>query len=593
MASSSSASRSEANVPCEGYLYGPGKDLKIQFLRPFQPFGDSWYETFFDTDETYGKVEDISNMSTEDYIFTKRSRVREQAPALARTPEHAADYLGFTTEKAALRIIGGLSMSTGLGAQVLLCNVLTAPADLWKAMGFSDRDFPQRLVAKVFDPLYFPKMDSWSRHNDVVSMADKAFAHEAAAYMELHHFRKVKPIIDELVPKFYGTFSVRLADHDKSRRRNVRMVLMEYIPGETIFDMSVAESNAQGVMVLNPPADVSAELALEAFERVLRGISAMEHVGVFHQDIKPFNVIVSLQQANKGTKKTETRLRRVVMVDFDVSRVSRYTKEKEHFLQGLDKPLHPTARFFLGALHSFAGWYPAEWLTECHKREDELAADEGYVEEGEHGIDTDKRLLKWEEWACKTMAAKDFTMAREAEDLAYKHRIEREAAEAREAAKAAEAKEKRAAWAESLAAHWQAKTEDAAQAAGRTTHAQMAQFETDARPATAAELEKAIATQAPRSLKRRPESLDLTGTKGDEQNPMQPSTPTATSFSQTNTADPDVQQESPSKRQKTADLRATTASMTPVANVFGQMGFDTPTNKATQEPDSPSQADGR
>lgn len=37
-------------------------------------------------------------------------------------------------------------------------------------------------------------------------MADRKYAHEAAAYMDLHEHRKENSIIDAFVPKFYGTF---------------------------------------------------------------------------------------------------------------------------------------------------------------------------------------------------------------------------------------------------------------------------------------------------------------------------------------------------------------------------------------------------
>ncbi|KAH6673999.1 hypothetical protein F5X68DRAFT_194034 [Plectosphaerella plurivora] len=296
------------------------------------------------------------------------------------------------------------------------------------------------IVAKVFDPLYYPKATPWNSHMDVVSLAEKAFAHEAAAYMELHHGRKENPVVNDFVPKFYGTFSHLIpregAKEPDSDHRPVRMVLMEFIQGQTIVDMSEASYNDDNVLVRQPPMVVGDKLALQVFQQVLHGLASMEKLGVFHQNMDSGNVLVSIRPGRDGK---DTTLGRVLMVDFDRSRVQRYTEKGEHLAQVLKKPLHPVVRFRLGgSLGSFAGWFPVAWLTECEERQSMTVEDYESDHDEEYDIDNDPRLLLWEKWAYKVMTKKDFIMGDEASIIARDRRIKQEAA--KEAAEAVEAK---------------------------------------------------------------------------------------------------------------------------------------------------------
>lgn len=452
MASSSSAPALKDLVPEVGYLYPPGKELVARVFLPFRPFDNPTYKPPFNEEGDHGKAKgDISKMSIEDYVFatTPRQQSGKELP-----PSHAMDYLSVHSPenpvKTTLRVTGGLSMSVGLGSQVLLCEVVKPPAKLWNAMGH--RGYPSVVVAKVFDPLYYPKSTPWSTQTDVVSLADKAFAHEAAAYMELHHCRKKNPVINDFVPKFYGTFST-VIPRKGAKGRPVRIVLMEFIEGESIVDMSDASVNKDNYVVLEPPQDVGKEMALLVFQKVLHGLTAMENRGVFQDDLDSSNVIVSLQKPNRkknSKKELPSVLHRVVMVDFDRSMVTRYTQEGFHFAQLLEKPLHPAARFGLRGLESFAGWFPVEWLIEKEERrsqnlKESESDDEEEFDPETYDIDNDNRLSLWEKWAHKAMTKKDFTMGNDADILAYEHDMKeearaKEAEEFEERKKAAEAR---------------------------------------------------------------------------------------------------------------------------------------------------------
>lgn len=69
--------------------------------------------------------------------------------------------------------------------------------------------------------------------------------------------------------------------------------------------------------------------------------------------------------------------------------------------------------------------------------------------------------------------------------------------------------------------------------------------------------------------------------------------PSASKFVKENPAPTNPSPSLGQKRRRMSGMDSTTMAISPVAIVFGQMGFDTPTNKATQEPDSLSQADRR
>jgi hypothetical protein len=110
-------------------------------------------------------------------------------------------------------------------------------------MGWHEDGFP-RIVAKAFDPLYFPPITTASRNGirlDVVSLADKQYAHEAAAYIEIHGSREEHSVVDDSTPKFYGTFTSTTKDPNSAKTRQVRIVLLEYVEGTSLAAMCTVQ----------------------------------------------------------------------------------------------------------------------------------------------------------------------------------------------------------------------------------------------------------------------------------------------------------------------------------------------------------------
>lgn len=175
---------------------------------------------------------------------------------------------------------------------------------------------------------------------------------------------------------------------------------MEYIAGKTPLKLSNRAYEPEGsFFTLQPPKDLDVGKTLDVFPQVIRGMTEIEHVGVFHENPTCSNVIV-----------------RPAMVDFGTSRVWRYTERRQHLAQAVPRPLHPAIRYTLGGFDSFAGWFPKDWLREWNE---ELARD---IDEEPSQDSNDQHQLRWEKWAMETFKDEDFTMAEESEAIAIQRK---------------------------------------------------------------------------------------------------------------------------------------------------------------------------
>ncbi|OJZ82533.1 hypothetical protein ASPFODRAFT_50359 [Aspergillus luchuensis CBS 106.47] len=82
------------------------------------------------------------------------------------------------------------------------------------------------LVAKIYDPLYFDDEEGYL--NPFLCM-DKHYTHEANAYEALAEFQ------GRGIPTYFGSYSLDLPI-DSTRKRAVRMILIEHIQGTTMED---------------------------------------------------------------------------------------------------------------------------------------------------------------------------------------------------------------------------------------------------------------------------------------------------------------------------------------------------------------------
>ncbi|KAH6673901.1 hypothetical protein F5X68DRAFT_235562 [Plectosphaerella plurivora] len=106
--------------------------------------------------------------------------------------------------------------------------------------------------------------------------------------------------------------------------------------------------------------------------------------------------------------------KRVVIVDFNQSRVESYTEDGRHFAQDLPRPLHPRWRFGIDAFERFGGWFPLEWLdyVEPYAR----GADDSDTDSDEEEDDGPGRSFT--KWALGFFNEEDFVGADEADEIA-------------------------------------------------------------------------------------------------------------------------------------------------------------------------------
>ncbi|KAK3900790.1 hypothetical protein C8A05DRAFT_45436 [Staphylotrichum tortipilum] len=242
-------------------------------------------------------------------------------------------------ETATLTVLSPIAVSDDRGAQIVLCRITPASGA------------PYRAAAKIFDPLYYPfaHPDASYVPQNIARLADVAYSHEAAAYEHLQH----RP--DLPVPKYFGawTFELAVETPQGRRRRAVRVVVMEYVPGRSIREIAESRVLAGGFSV---------EERLEVLAGALEAAVVVRHSGVDQRDLAGRNVILrETTGRDKATGEKEALKHRVVLIDFDTAEVTSLTLRGAHPHELLPRPQNPMALFWHDSLPEFEGWKPAEW----------------------------------------------------------------------------------------------------------------------------------------------------------------------------------------------------------------------------------------
>jgi hypothetical protein len=151
------------------------------------------------------------------------------------------------------------------------------------------------LVAKIYDPLYYPFADDEvsSTANDVVARAEHDFALESAAYAQLDD-----SLGGSIIPKFHGSWVLNLPLKDLTRP--VGFTLVEHVKGVPLD-------------TLNPslyPKEARLRVLAQAMEAEVR----LHFAGVLHDDIAPRNLICS----DSNLLAEDLRVR---IVDFNSARI--------------------------------------------------------------------------------------------------------------------------------------------------------------------------------------------------------------------------------------------------------------------------------
>ena len=94
------------------------------------------------------------------------------------------------------------------------------------------------LVAKIYDPLYYPAYKNSCRRDDVIMRADFDYSREAASYNELRGLLE-----GTIILKYYGSWTCDITVNTPygPRKRPVRLILMEFVDGICMQDLDANE----------------------------------------------------------------------------------------------------------------------------------------------------------------------------------------------------------------------------------------------------------------------------------------------------------------------------------------------------------------
>ena len=198
------------------------------------------------------------------------------------------------------------------------------------------------LVAKIYDPLFYPAYENSSTRDDVIMEADYDYTREAAAYNELRG-----PFEGTIIPKYYGSWTCDITVNTPSgpRKRPVRLILMEFVDGVCMQDLDANE--------------LTEEERSDIMVKAIDAETAIAFRGVHHRDFAPRNVLCT----GDGLWSTDLR---VTIIDFNVSVVTRlaYSWTPSDSAQLPASPIERWQHQPLG----FEGWVPSkpdkkkEWL---------------------------------------------------------------------------------------------------------------------------------------------------------------------------------------------------------------------------------------
>ncbi|KAJ5091819.1 hypothetical protein NUU61_006689 [Penicillium alfredii] len=176
-----------------------------------------------------------------------------------------------------------------------------------------------RLVAKIYDPLYFD--DDGGFLNPFLCV-NEHYTHEANVYHHLSQFQ------GQGIPRFYGSYSVNLAV-DSKQTRTVRMILIKYIHGVTMRDAK--------------PEHYSQSARQKILKSIVDLDSRVYEKNIQLQDLHPRNVIISSPDRDPSG---------VVFIDFG----------KTLFSRRPDDPFALKLDWFYGQFGDWIDWDWDAWL---------------------------------------------------------------------------------------------------------------------------------------------------------------------------------------------------------------------------------------
>lgn len=194
-----------------------------------------------------------------------------------------------------------------------------------------------RLVAKVYDPLYFDDDDGYI---NPFRCMDQYYTHESNAYVALGEFQ------GQSIPKYYGSYTLSLSVDSKCTR-TVRMILIEYIEGITMADVK--------------PKSFDKACRQSILKSIVNLESRIYHRDLWLIDLEPRNIILTPSDSDRPT--------RVVFIDFGHAlfnrrRDDRYSLRLNNFLGEYVSPIlrWKRGRRKRDPFEEWVDWDWDEWL---------------------------------------------------------------------------------------------------------------------------------------------------------------------------------------------------------------------------------------
>lgn len=186
------------------------------------------------------------------------------------------------------------------------------------------------LVAKIYDPLYYPFV------SDITWEADRDYSQEAAAYEDLQKSGQD----GVLVPKYYGSWTVDmpLLEPSATLPRPVRMILIQWIDAESMFALTESDEAYK----------IDPKRRLDMLGQALEAKSKLQFYGIQTRDFAPRNILVAGH---------DTPDFKVWLIDFNHCIVrSRPRAEKPQVLE--ERPISPLYFFWDHRDNEFIDWLP-------------------------------------------------------------------------------------------------------------------------------------------------------------------------------------------------------------------------------------------